>query len=126
MRLLLLVLGAVLVGGCSDSGGTAKDLSALDKASVAFEGTPSRTAVQAAMDEAFSASRLAPSEDSYSRAGSVLVTQRQRFGASEMSVLACVPSHVNDPRIAGREGETFVKASALCALIVSGAYPSSP
>lgn len=89
--------------------------------SVAFSTYPDRSEVKTKVDAALVATGTSISEDSYSRAGSVLVTMRKSNGADEMRTLDCIPAHANDPRA---QGGDFAAVAALCSLIVTGALPS--
>lgn len=63
------------------------------------------------MDRAISAVGEVPSDDIYSRAGSVLVSFRKEYGISEMKILECMPYRANDPR---SPEKTFPNIAAVC------------
>lgn len=88
--------------------------------SIAFAGMPSKSDVKAAADAALTATGTPINPESYSRAGSALVSLRQEHGSNEMRVLECIPTKVNDPRLPDR---TFPSVAALCSLTTTGAMP---
>lgn len=63
------------------------ELSALDKMSLAFDGNPSSAAIKDLIDPVLRMYGLAPNENNYNRAGSVLVRMRQEYGVSETDIL---------------------------------------
>jgi hypothetical protein len=76
-----------------------------------FDGSPSAAQVQTAMDAALTATETPVTEENYSRAGSVLVAFRKKYGTSEMDILRCIPPTVSDPRVPSL---TFGNVAAVC------------
>jgi len=70
--------------------GSADDLHPLDQMSISFDGSPSRSQVQAALDPVMEAYGLELTEENYSRAGSTLVVLKQELGIPELEVLRCM------------------------------------
>lgn len=92
----------------------------LTQMSIAFDGQPSPMTIRPVLDAAMEATNTPISDDTYSRAGSVLVSLRQQNGTAEMSILRCMPSRVHDPRL---PEFTFSAVAAVCSVdIVQGAY----
>lgn len=111
MGTVVVVVG-VLLAGCSvddarDGGPPTTD--PLDQMVVAFDGSHSRSAIQAAMDRALTATGETISSETYSRAGSVLVSLRREYGVSEMDTLACIPTMA-----AAAPALDFPDAASLC------------
>jgi len=121
-QIAILALATIALVGCGTSEPT-KPEGALEEMAVAFNGNPSVSSVQAALDAAFVATGTSTSEENYSRAGSTLVVASGENGVSEMDVLACIPGQVGDPRI---PDDTFASVATLCALILAGDYPKTP
>jgi hypothetical protein len=85
---------------------------------VSFNGSPSKTEIQEALDNALKATDTAITEENYSRAGSVLVSFRKEYGINEMDILRCIPTKVTDPRV---PEVNFPNVAAVCnASLVSG------
>ena len=84
------------------------DSSALDQASVAFNGNPSPLTIKEKLDQAFRLYNTPISEENYSRAGSTLVALRRENGTDEMKILEhMIRSHVPGVNV------TFPEAAAL-------------
>lgn len=83
----------------------------LDQMLISFNGNPSKTEIKQAMDDALNATDTVISNESYSRAGSVLVTFRKEYGIDEMEVLECVPTATRDPRVPEL---SFPNVAAVC------------
>ncbi|HEX2207571.1 MAG TPA: hypothetical protein VHG93_07795 [Longimicrobium sp.] len=78
---------------------------ALDQAVLAFVGNPARTEIKSRMDVALRLYGLQPTEENYSRAGSVLVTLRKQNGTPEMAILDyMIRSHVDGVNLSFPEG----------------------
>lgn len=85
---------------------------------VAFNGSPSAEAIREGMDNALTATKMPITEENYSRAGSVLVAFRKKYGINEMDILACIPGTVTDPRVPALN---FANVAAVCNVkLVSG------
>ena len=115
-------MAALTLSGC---GGASSDdelpTGALDQMSIAFNGSPSKTEVQASMDAALAATDMAMTERNYSRAGSVLVSFRKKYGHDEMDILECIPRRTGDPRVTTLD---FPTVAAVCvADMTTGDYP---
>jgi len=88
---------------------------------IAFEGSPRRSVIQAALDEAFGYYGLSPSESTYRMAGDVLVALRRSAlargceGCTEMAILTLITQ-------LGREGTnlSFEEAAAVASTILYG------
>lgn len=101
-----------LVGG-DDSSGSGPSSDPLEQASVAFEGRPARAEVQGQLDRALDMFDLARTDENYSRAGSVLVTMRQR--AFDRGCRSCTEMAILDHMIRSRAqvvGMEFSEAAA--------------
>lgn len=122
LLLAIVLLSSFGGGDRSEDDDSSRDavasMSALDQASIAFVGAPSTASVKAAMDTAFASTGTSSTNDSYSRAGSTLVSLRKRNGGTEMEILRCIPTKVGDPRLPDR---TFPSVAALCSLTTTGA-----
>lgn len=86
--MLSMGLGVAVLVACGESG--PEDLHPLDQMSISFAGSPSRQQVQEALDRVMNAYGVAPSEESYSRAGSALIGLYEELGIPEMEVLDCM------------------------------------
>lgn len=105
---------ALTIAGCSadeEPEPAAAPSDPLDQMLIMFNGSPSKTEIQQAMDDALNATNTPVTDDSYSRAGSVLVTFREKHGIDEMDILECIPTATTDPRI---PEATFPNAAAVC------------
>lgn len=115
-RLLLALVATLALFGCgnppsSEPRHTVSDMPAIQQASLAFDGGHSAQDIQAKLDEAFTLYGLEKTNDTYSRAGSVLVTMRKAHGVSEMQILDhMIRSHVPGLSV------TFPEAAALSAV----------
>lgn len=120
-RMVAIVAALALAAGCSDAedgrgesngGGGRQEVptSPLDQMVVAFSGAPTEAEVKSAMDAALRATGETANDDTYSRAGSTLVTLRQEYGVSEMRILACIPDLGN----AAQRAMSFPDAASLC------------
>lgn len=107
----LLALGACGGGTDGDATADAEEMTALEQMELTFDGSPSTEEIQEAMDDALNATNTSISEDSYSRAGSVLVTFRKDYGIDEMDILECIPTMTTDPRV---PSVTFANVAAVC------------
>lgn len=96
----VLVVAGVLLAGCSgdDASGGGSPTEPLDQMVVAFDGSYSRTATGETI-----------SSETYSRAGSVLVSLRREYAVSEMDTLACIPTMA-----AAAPALDFPDAASLC------------
>lgn len=83
----------------------------LDQMLVTFNGSPSKSEIQEALDDALNATETPITSENYSKAGSVLVTFRQKYGINEMKILDCIPTAVTDPRA---PEPTFPNVAAVC------------
>ena len=91
-------LAAFLIA-CGGDGSTQADQSLpadpLDQMAIAFEGGHSRQEIKTRLDQAMELYGLPPTDDNYSRAGSVLVSLRRDLGPEEMEILDyMIRSHV--------------------------------
>ncbi len=71
---------------------------AISQMEIAFDDSPRQSVIKESMDKAFAAVNMTASEDNLSRAGSVLVEFRKKYGISEMEILDCIPYRADDPR----------------------------
>jgi hypothetical protein len=81
----------------------------LDKMVVAYKGNHSRSTIQARMDEVMTMYGLSISEEEYTRAGSVLVSLRKKFGPHEMEILTCMKAAHNS-----NVKSSFPEMAAVC------------
>lgn len=84
---------------------------------IAFNDHPRKAVIREALDAAFAATDTPATSDNYSRAGSVLVTFREKYGIDEMDILECVPSRADDPRAPEK---TFPNVAAVCLTDLAG------
>ena len=90
----------------------------LDQMLITFNGSPSKTEIKEAMDDALNATNMVISDDHYSRAASVLTAFREEYGIDEMDILECIPGKVADPRVPELD---FGNVAAVCNVdLVSG------
>ena len=104
---------AACAGGGSSSASKAEAIPSdpIAQMEIAFDGHPRKAEIQVAMDRAFSALGETPTSDTYSRAGSVLVSFRKEYGVSEMKILECMPYRANDSRAPQK---IFPSVAAVC------------
>lgn len=103
LEISVLTISTVLIlSGCSSTSSTAETsgppTDAIAQMEIAFEDSPRQAVIREAMDKAFSAVEMTPTADDLSRAGSVLVSFRKKYGISEMEILECMPHRAADPR----------------------------
>jgi len=123
------VVGVVLLAGCSAQpdapappAATTESvpLDPLTQMSIAFEGQPSISKIKPLIDAAMQATETPITDENYSRAGSALVGLRKKNGTKEMTILKCMPSRVDDPRLPEL---SFPNVAAVCSVdIVEGTY----
>lgn len=111
------ISAAVSLAGCSSEEATDSSTETsvpsdpVQQISIAFQGSPAVSEVQRLLDNAFAATNTPPTDENYSRAGSVLVTFRKEYGIEEMEILRCIPSRQDDARIAEH---SFSNVAAVC------------
>lgn len=119
---LVLVLVALVACGSDAASSSPSSLPSdpLVQMSIAFEDQPSPMTIKNRLDPVMRATDTYIDSDSYSRAGSVLVSLRQQNGTKEMTILKCMPSRVDDPRLPSL---TFGNVAAVCSVdIVEGNF----
>ena len=85
----------------------------LQQAAIAFDGTFSEAQIKARLDQALPLYGLTPSNDTYSRAASALVTMRKSNVVQEMAILDyMIRSHVSGVKL------TFPEAAAISAVFL--------
>lgn len=108
----LVLCVALTLTGCSSSEkstqSTQPPSGPIEQMEVAFEGSHRKAEIKEALDKAFDA---VGGDRDYSRAGSVLVAFRKKYGISEMDVLACMPYRANDSRAPKKN---FGNVAAVC------------
>lgn len=110
-QLITTLVGAALLVGLA---ATSHAQDALSKMELAFEGEYTRSEIKRQMDKALRLYGLPPSEEYYSRAGSVLVSLANEYSPSEMEILDCViNSYTPDANV------EFPDMAGLCATILN-------
>lgn len=95
------------------------DANALDDMAATFDGAPSRTEIQALLDEVMVLYDTPRTEENYSRAGSTLVALSADLGVSEMNILEQMRTlYTPDAAL------TFPEAAALAATELSITTPT--
>lgn len=90
----------------------------LDRMLITFNGSPSKSEIKEAIDDALNATNMALTNENYSRAASVLTVFRDEYGIDEMDILECMPSNLSDPRVTELN---FSNVAAVCNVdLVSG------
>ncbi|MBO0905888.1 hypothetical protein [Jiella sonneratiae] len=84
---------------------------ALEKMEAVFEGRHTQTEIEALLQTVMSLNDVRPSEEEYTRWGSVLVEMRRTTGVNEMAILRCM--------IADRGTIKFPASAAICASLIA-------